>query len=125
MYVCTCLQVYSVAWKAATGVAAAEGLALGGWSCKAVRVQQAQAAAAAGELARLRRQATQELAALQALLAQQESSHSHEVCVVCRDTVAGRGEVGRMQGRMQHNGHPWMHCRQCGIFVQLYFCWTE
>jgi hypothetical protein len=71
--------VYSVAWKAATGVAAAEGLALGGWSCKAVRVQQAQAAAAAAELSRLRRQATQELAALQALLAQQDSSHKHEV----------------------------------------------
>lgn len=72
-------QVYSLAWKAATGVAAAEGLAIGGWSCKNVRVQQAEAAKSAAELARLRKQAAQELTALRALLQQQEASHTHEV----------------------------------------------
>lgn len=73
------LQVYSLAWKAATGVAAAEGLAIGGWSCKNVRVQQAEAAKSAAELARLRKQAAQELTALRALLQQQEAAHTHEV----------------------------------------------
>jgi len=79
---CVCvLQMYSLAWKAATGVAAAEGLALGGWSCRNVRTQQAEADKAAAEVVRLRKQATQELAALRALLQQQEVSHSHEVGV--------------------------------------------
>lgn len=72
-------MMYSLAWKAATGVAAAEGLALGGWSCRNVRTQQAEADKAAAEVVRLRKQATQELAALRALLQQQEVSHSHEV----------------------------------------------
>jgi hypothetical protein len=44
-----------------------------------VRVQQAEAAKSAAELARLRKQAAQELTALRALLQQQEASHTHEV----------------------------------------------
>lgn len=73
------VQMYSLAWKAATGVAAAEGLVIGGWSSKNVRVQQAEAAKSAAELARMRKQAAQDLAALRALLQQQEASHTHEV----------------------------------------------
>lgn len=77
--VCCQPQMYSLAWKAATGVAAAEGLAIGGWSCKNVRTQQAEVDKAAAELSRLRQQAAQELTALRGLLQQQEASHTHEV----------------------------------------------
>jgi hypothetical protein len=81
--------MYSLAWKAATGVAAAEGLAIGGWSCKAVRLQQSEVAKSSAELARLRKQAAHELTALRALLQQQDASHTHEVC---------REGRGRMDG---------------------------
>jgi hypothetical protein len=73
------LQMYSLAWKAATGVAAVEGLAVGGWSCKTVRVQQAEAAQSAAEASRLRQQAGQELGAMRALLEQHKATHTHEV----------------------------------------------
>jgi hypothetical protein len=72
-------QMYSLAWKAATGVAAVEGLAVGGWSCKTVRVQQAEAAKSAAETVRLRQQAGQELGAMRALLEQHKATHTHEV----------------------------------------------
>jgi hypothetical protein len=73
------LQVYSLSWKAATGVAAAEGLAIGGWSVRSVRAEQAATAAATAELVRLRARAEKDLALMRALLQQKEATHSHEV----------------------------------------------
>jgi hypothetical protein len=78
-YMMKAAMVYSFAWKAATGVAAAEGLAIGGWGCSNVRKQKAAAAASAADLARLQSEAAKELAALRGLLQQRETQHGQEV----------------------------------------------
>ncbi|WIA32043.1 hypothetical protein OEZ86_002895 [Tetradesmus obliquus] len=78
-YAMKAAMVYSLAWKAATGVAAAEGLAIGGWGCSNVRKQKAVAAASAADLARLQSEAARELAALRGLLQQREAQHGQEV----------------------------------------------
>lgn len=69
------------------GVAAAEGLALGGWSVSSARASKASSAAAAAELARARNAAGRELAALRALLQQREAAYGQEV---------GRGRTWRV-----------------------------
>jgi hypothetical protein len=78
-YMMKAAMVYSFAWKAATGVAAAEGLAIGGWGCSSVRKQKAAAAASAADLVRLQSAAAKELAALRGLLQQREAEHGQEV----------------------------------------------
>jgi hypothetical protein len=81
-YMMKAAMVYSFAWKAATGVAAAEGLAIGGWGCSNVRKQKAVAAASEADLARLRSAAAKELAALRGMLQQREAQHGQEVGVM-------------------------------------------
>jgi uncharacterized protein YhaN len=98
-YMMKAAMVYSFAWKAATGVAAAEGLAVGGWSCSNVRKQKAAAAAGAADLARLQSQAAKELAALRGLLQQREAEHGQEVGVHTRLLTQG-GTVPSMWRRM-------------------------
>jgi len=78
-YVLKTAMVYSFAWKAATGVAAAEGLAIGGWGCSSVRAERAAAAQSAAALSRVRKEAERELATLRGLLRQKDADHNQEV----------------------------------------------
>eukprot|EP00775_Hariotina_reticulata_P005233 gene5233-5469_t len=81
-YVMKTAMVYSFAWKAATGVAAAEGLAIGGWGCSSVRAERAAAAESAAALSRVRKEAERELAALRGLLRQKEADNTQEVAAL-------------------------------------------
>ena len=74
-YIMKISLVFSLAWKAAAGVAAAEGMALGSWSYGAVRDKEA----AAGALAAANAQHAREVASLQSLLRQEEYRQRHVV----------------------------------------------
>ncbi|KAF8071106.1 hypothetical protein HT031_001188 [Scenedesmus sp. PABB004] len=88
---------FSLAWKAATGVAAAEGLAVGGWGLSTVRRERAAAAAATADLARVRAQAARELAALRGLLQQKEAEHGQELAGV----TAMNDRLGRLAASLR------------------------
>jgi hypothetical protein len=83
-YIMKMSLVFSMAWKAAAGVAAAEGLALGSWSYGAVRDKEA----ATGALAAAAAQHAREIATLQSLLRQEEYRSRH--VVRGWDTMGGR-----------------------------------
>lgn len=91
-YMMKAAVVYSFAWKAATGVAAAEGLALGGWGCSSVHKQKAAAAQCAAELVRIRSQAARELASLRGLLQQREAAHEEQVRAGDRGASTASGQ---------------------------------
>lgn len=74
-YIMKMSLVFSLAWKAAAGVAAAEGMALGSWSYGAVRDKEA----AAGALAAANAQHAREVASLQSLLRQEEYRQRHVI----------------------------------------------
>lgn len=90
-------MIFSLAWKAATGVAAAEGLALGGWGVRSVCRERGAAAAVAEELARVRLQAATDTAALREALSARESEAGQRLA----DLSAVNDRLGRIVAGLQ------------------------
>eukprot|EP00877_Chromochloris_zofingiensis_P000881 jgi/Chrzof1/10794/Cz05g12100.t1 len=70
---------YSLAWKAATGVAAAEGLCLGGISCRSVRKNKLKADSTQDALAEEMQQHLKQVTTLTNRLKEAETKHDCEV----------------------------------------------